>query len=135
MTTGAVIGALLILLTTWAVVLLQHASGAQPLALEVTAGFDGDYRPGQWLPLRRRIENTGPTVDGELVVALGARRFVVPVSLPAPTKKLLYFEVLADSEPQALTVSLLSASTPLIAVQTKMTALTPRQPLVVLLTD
>ncbi len=52
--------------------------GAAPLrqnqpavTLTVSAGYDGFFRPGQWIPLRVMVSNDGDSLDGYLRVRTG----------------------------------------------------------------
>ena len=84
------------------------ALGAQ-IDLDAEAGFDGYYRVGQWLPVRVDVSNTGPDLNGELVVTWGDVRFGQIVALPAPSRKSLEFYVRALDGQNKLELDFLSA--------------------------
>ena len=77
--------------------------------LGASAGFDGFYRAGSWLPIRVDISNDGPDIDGKLVVRWEALAFEQRVALPAPSRKSLEFYVHAGEPKRQLTLELLSS--------------------------
>jgi hypothetical protein len=88
--------------------LAQPALAGQ-IDLDGEAGFDGYYRVGRWLPVRVDISNTGPDLDGELVVNWGDFHFEQVVALPAPSRKSVEFYVRAQDGQNELELELLTA--------------------------
>lgn len=88
------------------VVTAAPGAASDGLAIRATAGLDGVVRPGRWTTVAVTIENTGPAIDGDLVVGIGAARAVKRVEAGSPSRKRIemYVRVPADAEP-AITVA------------------------------
>lgn len=89
-----------------AVALLFGAAPAaaqdNPITLQAEAGFDNYYKRGQWTPIRVTVANSGPDVEGILVIDYPAGtgsdriRYQVPVSLPGQSRKVVTLYVGPD---------------------------------------
>ena len=81
--------------------------------LDVSAGFDGYYRPNQWLPLRVTIANNGDAITGHLVVRPETsgnallNTFSTPLDLPAGSNQALFLYISARNTNRPLRVELL----------------------------
>ena len=81
--------------------------------LDVSAGFDGYYRPNQWLPLRVTIENNGDAITGNLVVRPETsgnallNTFSTPLDLPAGSNQVLFLYISARNTNRPIRVELL----------------------------
>ncbi|HUS16407.1 MAG TPA: hypothetical protein VM536_15525 [Chloroflexia bacterium] len=108
---------LLLLLATIAVQpgTAQVATAAQPagLTMNVTAGYDGHYKLGEWFPVQVTLNNTGASLDAEVRVEAHSyssdpiSTFVYPVALPAPARKQVTLYTYASSYQHELHVRLL----------------------------
>ncbi|MCB9450549.1 MAG: hypothetical protein H6672_03870 [Anaerolineaceae bacterium] len=71
--------------------------------IAVSAGYDGYFREGHWLPLRIQVDNNGEDIEGQLVVrpetSINAvsSTFSTPVSLPSGTRKTVYLYIVPRS--------------------------------------
>jgi hypothetical protein len=75
----------------------QENSG--PLSLTIDAAFEGNYRADQWTPVLARIENTGPDLEGRLVIrpetSINAvnNTYSLPLSMPQGSRKTAFLYI------------------------------------------
>lgn len=75
----------------------QESSG--PLSLTIDAAFEGNYRADQWTPVLARIENTGPDLEGRLVIrpetSINAvnNTYSLPLSMPQGSRKTAFLYI------------------------------------------
>lgn len=87
---------------------------AQTLTLAAQAGFDGQFRENQWLPVYVLAANDGPPVAGRLVVrpeTSGAgltNAYSLPIDLPAGARRAAFLYVTARSFTSQLRVELIN---------------------------
>jgi hypothetical protein len=64
-----------------------------PLTLTLDAGFEGNYRADQWTPVLAQVENTGPDMEGRLVIRpetsvnAVSNTYSLPLSMPQGSRK------------------------------------------------
>lgn len=92
---------------------LPRAAAPPPgLTMEAEAHFEGDFKYGEWLPLRITLENTGPALQGRVQVTVrgsgGSNTYGVPTLLPQTSRKQLTLYVLPNSYSRELTVNLVA---------------------------
>ncbi len=70
------------------------AQDIEPSAVTVsaTAGFEGIYKEDEWLPVTAQLSNSGPSLEGEVRVVVGATSgdsvvYTAPISLPTQSDK------------------------------------------------
>lgn len=83
------------------------------IAIRVDAGFDGLYRPDQWLPLQVRVQNNGADVTGRLIVRpessgdVVSNAFSTPIDLPSGSDKVAFLYVQVRDFAEGATIELL----------------------------
>ena len=85
------------------------AQEQDPITISVDAGFDGYYKPSYWTPLQVTLANSGPDVEGDVVVELSGNsgddvRYRTPVSLPGQSRKTVSLVVGVDNYQASLVV-------------------------------
>ena len=113
------LAALLFLLAFLTCAGIRSAHAAAPswqssdITLTVTAGFDGQYKRGNWVPVYITIANSGNALDGTLRIVTGNAtletdiRYDSPVSLPTQSNKRLVTYIYLPDLIDAVTVTLL----------------------------
>ena len=82
---------------------LTAPARAQAITLTVQAGFDGQFRENQWMPLYVQAANDGQAVTGRLVVrpetsgAGLANAYSLPINLPEGARRAAFLYVTARS--------------------------------------
>jgi hypothetical protein len=67
--------------------------GGGPLTLTIDPGFEGNFRADQWTPILARVENTGPDLEGRLVIRpetsvnAVSNTYSLPLSMPQGSRK------------------------------------------------
>ncbi len=83
-------------------------TGDSPIVITATAAFGGTFKLGEWLPVDVTLENHGPDTNVEVQASTGsgsaATTFVVPVDLPAGTRKNVTLYTLPESLPRTFDV-------------------------------
>lgn len=115
---------LLILVSVLAVPIPAVAQEGAPVVLTARAGFDGYYRDGRWLPVRVTLTNNGPSVDGQLRVAVPRydgteTTFARDVSLPTQSHKEFFVYVIPEGYLAQLKVELYSGRTRIASAATR----------------
>ncbi len=111
----------IILISIWLLAILSQPAGLalaqdedNPITLTAEVGFDGFYRTGYWTPVRVTVANSGPDVEGYLVIDQVGNspgdqiRYQAPLSLPGQSRKTVTLYVGIDKYASALTVELVS---------------------------
>lgn len=84
------------------------ATGDAPFTIRATPAFGGAFKIGEWLPIDVEIENHGPDTRVEIRATTGpggsATTFVVPVELPAGTRKNVALYTLPEALPRTFDV-------------------------------
>ena len=84
------------------------ATGDAPFSIQATPAFGGAFKIGEWLPVFVEIENHGPDTRVEIRATTGpsgsATTFVVPVDLPAGTRKSVTLYTLPEALPRTFEV-------------------------------
>ncbi len=84
------------------------ATGDAPFAIRAIPAFGGVFKIGEWLPIEVTIENHGPDTAVEIRATTGpsgsATTFVVPVDLPAGTRKTVTLYTLPEALPRTFEV-------------------------------
>ncbi|MBL8056627.1 MAG: hypothetical protein JNK29_08010 [Anaerolineales bacterium] len=92
-----------------------------PLTLAASAGFDGYYKEGRWLPVHVLVENNGPDARGRLEVASAALAggpnvvYSRDLDLPAQSRRELFLYVTLGSFATSLEVRLVDQGQALAA--------------------
>ncbi|GAB4515805.1 MAG: hypothetical protein OHK0046_19830 [Anaerolineae bacterium] len=106
-------GLLLVMLTL--VLVPARAQVENLLTMTVDAGYDGWFRPNQWLPLRIELENRGDPINGFVVVrpetsgSALANTFSTPVELSTNSSQSLFLYMTARDNASVVRVELLNA--------------------------
>ncbi len=75
----------------------QESSGL--LSLTIDAAFEGNYRADHWTPVLARIENTGPDMEGRLVIRpetsvnAVSNTYSLPLSMPQGSRKTAFLYI------------------------------------------
>src|SRR5688572_29797794 len=83
------------------------------LTLAVEAGFDGNFREEQWLPVSIRVSNDGDDIEGRLVVRPETSNNAVnssystPISLPQGSRKSVFLYITAQSFASQIRIELI----------------------------
>lgn len=100
-----------ILLALLAPVRFSAAQELSPISLEVEAGYNGNYRVGEWFPVTVVVSNNGPDIQGLLEWRYAANDdsgiFQRDVDLPRGARKRLTFSALNNSFSRVGTLRLL----------------------------
>ena len=129
------LGSLLLLALTLAGLAAPAAAQEDPIRLQAEVGFDNHYQRGQWTPVRITVANSGPDVEGLLVLDYPAGsgseqiRYQAPVSLPRGSRKTVTLYVGPDSYASTWTVQLLAGGKPLAQARVQPRSLNPEQAL------
>lgn len=96
------------------------AQGTPPIQAEVSLGFDGQCKYGEWLPVRVTLNNQSEDFTGELVIAYAQARYKFPLELPANAQKAFATELYVDDTyvSRQIQISLLPESGREIALET-----------------
>lgn len=114
---------LLLLLLLWATAPAGAQSPPPPqngITLTATAGYDGLYKNDNWVPVNIQVANNGPSLEGELRIAIVTNsrdelRYTAPVTLPTQSDKQLILYVHVPNLTGRLTVELLDDNGRLVA--------------------
>lgn len=73
---------------------VRGAGAALQVQIAAAANFDGNYRPGEWVPVMVALGNSGAAVTGDVVVEAGtpmgnSTRYAQRVELPTGSQKVL----------------------------------------------
>ncbi len=106
----------LIILILLAPLLVGFAPDRQQAAitLNVSAGYDGLYQRGQWLPVRISISNQGDNLDGYVRVRLGGlggleeTTYRTPLDLPRGSRKQLFLYVSVENYSRDIQVEIVN---------------------------
>jgi hypothetical protein len=100
----------------------------QGLAMQVTAGYDGFYKVGEWFPVRVELRNDGAGQIRGLVqvrasneVGTDITTYSREIDLPAPSRKEVTLYTYAASYDRVLDVTLTQGSTTLLTQRVSMT--------------
>lgn len=90
------------------------------ITLTATAGYDGLYKNSDWVPVNIQVANNGPSLEGELRIAIDANsrdelRYTAPLTLPTQSDKQLTLYVHLPNLASRLTVELLDDNDRLVA--------------------
>lgn len=94
----------------------QAFGQAEGITLAAEVGFDGYYRRGEWTPVRVTVANSGPDVEGFVVVEQSGNapsaivRYQAPLILPRQSRKMVTLYVGIDKYQSGLKVELVSGS-------------------------
>lgn len=118
------------------------AQSNDAIAIEISAGFDGYYKEGHWIPIRVVVENNGSPVEGTLEVSVprlnnAETTYAVPINLPTVSRKetLLYVFPEGFLPSSSLQVSILAEGQEILAAQQRVTPVNPTDRLVGVLAD
>jgi hypothetical protein len=106
-----VVGLILLLLTGFSPPYQELPS---LITLAVDAGFDGNFRENQWLPVYVQAANDGADVEGSLVVRPATsdngvtNTYSVPISLPQGSRKAVFLYITANSFANQIRVELIN---------------------------
>ncbi len=84
------------------------------IRLSLSAGYDGRFREGRWIPLLITVSNNGPDVRAELRVrsdttaGLNATTYRTPIDLPTQSRKQVFLYISARSIARQVMVELVS---------------------------
>ncbi|MCD4685876.1 MAG: hypothetical protein K8S97_08065, partial [Anaerolineae bacterium] len=105
--------------------------GAAPLrqdqpaiTLTVAAGYDGFFRPGQWIPLRVTMSNDGDSLDGYLRVRTGElggleeTTYRTPLDLPRGARKQVFLYISLENFARDAQVEVVNANGRVVARET-----------------
>ena len=132
--TGLVI---LFIAFAWFAIHSGKASAQQPteLVLTASAGFQGFYKDGHWLPVRVVLENSGALLEGEVVAQVAdtgqeSTPFTYPILLPPVSRKEITVYVFPTSYASTLRVSFVSAGDTKAEVRLALNRLNPSDNLI-----
>ena len=117
----------------------QDPAGMQDSPITITAegGLDGYIKNKGWVPIRVKIENNGPDLEGVVEVQVGRpnsghTRFTYPISLPSISRKEVMLYVYSEDfyVPNNLKVSLYSGKDEVATVNAHLTPLSQNDLLV-----
>lgn len=100
------------------------AQDAPLVTLAVEAGFDGYFRPEQWMPVQIRVGNDGDDVIGRLVVRPETsgegitNTFSAPVNLPSGARQSIFLYITARAFASQIRVEMINDAGVVIASQT-----------------
>ncbi len=109
---------------------------AEPaVQLEAAGGFDGYYRPGQWVPFTVTVSNRGDEVRAEVRLewaTMGGNVAVAasPVELPAGSRKRLFLFAPISGSPPLVTVKVVAGDQTLAESPVRLRMLQPGEGLV-----
>ena len=100
--------ALIVRLLLWGFLIAQllphpvHSQESDPLTLTAEAGFAGYFKERHWIPVRVRVENNGPPVEGAIEIHTRRQNnntavFTYPVSLPTTSRKEFFVHVFPEA--------------------------------------
>ncbi len=95
----------------------------EAITMSVSAGFDGSFREGEWLPVYIRVSNDGGDVEGRLVVRPETSNnavnsaYSLPISLPNGARKAVFLYITAQSFATQIRVELIDDSGVVIAAE------------------
>lgn len=119
---------------------LQTSRTVPSLALD--AGYDGNFRENQWLPILIRASNDGPAVEGRLVVRpersnnAVSNTYSLPISLPTGSRKAVFLYITARSFATQIVVELIDEQGVVVAAESaNVRALQPRDQLAVVVSQ
>ena len=106
---------------------LTAPAAAAPLGvtLAIHAGFDGNYKDGQWLPVRIAVANDGPDTKGTLRVSVprtnGASAVVITrdVDLPTQSRREVFLYIPTEGFLSAINVILSDGKTDLATASSR----------------
>ena len=114
-----------------------YAQTDQEISIEISAGLDGYYKDGHWIPIRVLIENNGPVVDGSIEVSIprlsnSVTTYRYPLTLPTTSRKLIYLTVFPEGflPSSTLKVSLVSEGREITAAEQRVTSINPQDRLI-----
>ncbi len=88
---------------------------ANDITLSVSAGFDGQYKRGDWVPVYISAANVGNSIEGALRITTGSSalgtdvRYDTPISLPSQSNKRIVTYVFLSDLTDAIGVTLLDS--------------------------
>ncbi len=91
------------------------------LTLDVSAGYSGFYRRGQWTPVRLNVSNAGAGLDGYARVRLGElggleeTTYRTPLSLPRGARKQVFLYISLENFVQHIQVEIVNDSGHIVA--------------------
>jgi hypothetical protein len=119
---------------------LQTSLDAPTLAVD--AGYDGNFRENQWMPVYIRASNDGADVEGRLVVRPERSNnavnnsYSVPISLPTGSRKAVFLFVTARSFATQIVVELIDNRGAVVTSESaNVRALQPRDQLAVVVSQ
>jgi hypothetical protein len=111
------------------------------LSISVRAGYDGRFRPNQWMPLRISVENHGSPITGRIAIRPETtgnalpNMFSAPVDLPTDTVQTFFLYIVARSNADTLKLELLDDTDHVLASRdVRVRALMPRDNLYAVVT-
>jgi hypothetical protein len=107
-----------------------QAQDADGLKMTVEAGFDGQFKDGQWIPVRVTLENNGADLQGTVRVfysdlASETDIYEYPLALPSISRKEVVVYVRAEGYNRALTIAFISEKKTLASVQLQLDNASP----------
>jgi hypothetical protein len=93
------------------------------ITLAVEAGFDGNFREDQWLPVSIRVGNDGDDIEGRLIVRPETSNNAVnssystPISLPQGSRKSVFLYITAQSFASQIRVELIDNEGVVVAAE------------------
>jgi hypothetical protein len=126
---------LLLLALTLVGLAAPAAAQDDPIRLQAEVGFDNLYKRGHWTPVRITVANSGPDVEGLLVLDYPAGsggdqiRYQAPLSLPGQSRKTVTLYVGPDGYSTIWTVQLFAGGELLAQARVQPRSLNPEQTL------
>ncbi|MBL8160476.1 MAG: hypothetical protein JNJ61_00710 [Anaerolineae bacterium] len=119
---------------------LQTSLTAPTIAVD--AGYDGNFRENQWMPIYIRASNDGPDVEGQLIVRPERSNnavnnsYSVPISLPTGSRKTVFLYITARSFATQVVVELIDNQGVVVTTEAaNVRALQPRDQLAVVVSQ
>ncbi|MES1255273.1 MAG: hypothetical protein ABUS56_06695 [Acidobacteriota bacterium] len=98
---------------------------AEGLGLGVDAGIGGVAKAGRWCPVRISIDNTGQSLDGEIVVTWGDSVVHRRVVVPAPSRQRFDMEIRTNDARPEVHVQLIAGGVEVRSINVPLRTLPP----------
>lgn len=95
----------------------------EPITMSAQVGFDGYFKQNEWTPVRVTISNSGPDVEGVVVIeqpsgSSGDKvQYQTPVLLPGQSRKTITLYVVVESYQSSMTIKLVDGNRTLASVK------------------
>jgi hypothetical protein len=109
--------------------LAAKSQDSAAIKLTASAGFDGYFKEGHWIPVHIIAENIGPSLDGRIEVSLkrlnnATSAYTYPISLPNTSRKEFFLYIYPESYyvGRDIKISLIANNTEVASTNARLTA-------------